>query len=575
MAAGILEQLAPLADKAAALGGKQRGDAIAASDWNAMVDVLRGLLDAVNSQETALTSTFDQRYAAKEHAHVGEVSLEWLDASLRASVGGLGSSITLRAAVDDATKTVASFAQQIATLQAHVDAQQRAFDQFALDGLDAKSALSGLDQRFAALETLRTNVTQLTAQLNGLGPNIDAVLSLRKSLTDATGKPVDVAKMQQDVAGLQTGLQNLNGLDGQPVRLRDVLVRQQNVEQALGVDGANGLDTRISAAVTAATAPLSDTLGKQIDTRIADFKTANDASLTAFRSDVTAQVATARDGLAKDAAAQIATTAQQLSTATAQQITAANTALRADVLDAANKAVQSAVAGVPAQVQSGVAALRDDLQKSLSASLSTSLAASVNAQLAATTGPLADRLTKIESDAGALRTAIPGQIQTAVTAAAADIGTQVDAKVAAARASITDALGGTVTSTVSSALAQQLAPAVDGALQARAPVIAAQVDAAVKASVQTIPTTVTREVQAQIASLALDAKFQQQQTAIAAQLTTQVNQQIAAIDAKQTTALANVNKTLSGRIDTLSTSRPVPAPVTVTKVGGSPTIAQP
>lgn len=556
MAAGILDKLAPLADKVATLGNKHRGDAIEAADWNAMIDVLHGLLDAVGGQETALTATFDARYATKVHDHVGEVTVDWLDASLRASIGAPGGPITLRATVDDVSKSVASFAQQIAMLQAQVQSQQRALDQFSVDGLDAKQVLTGFEPRVTALEGLRTNVTTLTAQLNGLAPNIDTVMKLRTTLSDATGKPIDVGKIQADVATLQTAQANLTGLDGTPVRIRDILVRQQNVEQALGVDGAAGLQTRINAAVDAAKAPLVDAVGKTVDARVADVKAAGDASIAALHTDVAAQLDTARTALSQAADAKIAAAGAQLATATTQQIATANAALRADVLDAANKNVQAAVAGVPAQVQTAVTALRGDLQKTLADSLTSSLTATVTAQLGAATAPLTDRVTKIEGDVSGLHAQIPGQIAQAVTdartATTAALTAQVDAKLATARTAIDTEVGTSVTTAVT----QAVAPAVDQALQARAPAIAAQVSTAVNASVQTIPTTVTREVQAQVAALNLDTKLQQQQTALSAQLTAQVDQKIAAVDAKQSGAIADLNTRLSSRIDSVAAAKP-------------------
>ena len=558
-AGGILDKLTPLSDKAATLGNKHRGDAIQASDWNAMVDVMRGLLDAVGGQENALTATFDARYAVKAHDHAGEVTMEWLDPGLRASIGGIGGGIALRASVDDVNKSVAAFAKQLSALQEQVQSQQRALDQFSVDGLDAKHVLSGFEQRFATLEGVRANVTALTAQLNGLSAGIDTVMKLRATLSDAAGKPIDVGKIQSDVATLKSLQDNLAGLDGKPVRVRDILVRQQNVEQAVGVDGGAGLDSRISAAVEAAKVPLAETVAKQIDARAADLKAANDASTATLRSDVAKQLDTARGALSEESATRIADVSKQLSAATAQQITVANTALRADVLDAANKSVQSAVAAVPAQVQSGVAALRGDLQKSLSDTLTSSLTATVTAQLATATAGLSSRVASVESAVGGLRDTLPAQITAAVTTArtatTAELSALVDTKVATARGAIQDG----VTNTVTTALAQQLAPAVESALQTRAPAIAAQVDAAVKSSVAAIPTTVSNEVKAQVASLQLDAKLAQQQATLTSLVTAQVDQKVAVVAANQSSALAELNTRLSSRIDSVAITKSGPA----------------
>ncbi len=77
-----LKRIAELADRLESVSGKRRGLPIEAEDWNTLVAVLRAILDIERLQEDT-SGTPDARYAPANHAHVGAVSREWLDAVLQ------------------------------------------------------------------------------------------------------------------------------------------------------------------------------------------------------------------------------------------------------------------------------------------------------------------------------------------------------------------------------------------------------------------------------------------------------------------------------------------------------------
>src|SRR5262249_60302818 len=113
MATNILDKIAALTDKLTPLGGKQRGQRIEADDWNALINVLTGLLEIDKSQEQVVEAGLDQNYARKDHQHIGEVTIDWLDPSLKSALTDSGGSGSARSALADIKKTVDSPPHQL------------------------------------------------------------------------------------------------------------------------------------------------------------------------------------------------------------------------------------------------------------------------------------------------------------------------------------------------------------------------------------------------------------------------------------------------------------------------------
>src|SRR5450756_1444233 len=242
-----LPKIADLVQRLVPLGGKQRGMPIEHDEWNAIVDVLRGMLEVEHAQEDSAQTSLEQRFALKDHDHLGQVTVAWLDPSLQASVSAGGDGVTTRTAIAQMQQQVTALSSQLATLTQTLDQHQKTLDQFAVNDVDRARALNGFDARFAGVENLRTAVTGLDSQISGLTANVNTVLDLRKSLSDATGAPIDVVNIRQDVTSLQALATNFNGVDGTPVRLRDIQLKLNEVSDAVGVGGPSGLDGRLNA----------------------------------------------------------------------------------------------------------------------------------------------------------------------------------------------------------------------------------------------------------------------------------------------------------------------------------------
>src|SRR5690348_3588647 len=103
-----LAQIAALTDVLTPLGGKVRGERIDAYDRNAIVNGLAGILGIDKNQEQVVSAGLDQNFARKDHEHIGQVTIDWLDPSLKATLADAGSSVSVRSAVAGFQKTIDS-----------------------------------------------------------------------------------------------------------------------------------------------------------------------------------------------------------------------------------------------------------------------------------------------------------------------------------------------------------------------------------------------------------------------------------------------------------------------------------
>ena len=190
-------QIAALADKLQPLGSKARGMPIEAADWNAVVGVLSDVLGIELAQETDAAVLADQKYAPVGHQHLGQVSNAWLDADLQKSTADGGGGVATRQALSDMQRQVSSLQTQVAQLTALIQAQQASTDRTASNDIDRTRLLQGFDTRLGGVEGLGASVAQVAQSQQALQANVSTVLELRKSLSDANGRPINVAGLSQ------------------------------------------------------------------------------------------------------------------------------------------------------------------------------------------------------------------------------------------------------------------------------------------------------------------------------------------------------------------------------------------
>ena len=204
----------------------------------------------IRDREDSTQSSLAQSFAAIDHVHLGQIDITWLDADLQARLGGQQSqgSVLTRTALGEATQKITSLGTEVARLSTLAETHQLLLDRASVDAADRSKVLSQFDARFAGVENLRTLVGAVSNDVNGLRGNLDTVLQLRTSLSDANGNPIDVAQLKTQIGDLQTLRDNLKGVDGNLLRMRDIEVRLNEIGDAAGVGGAGGLDQRIATA---------------------------------------------------------------------------------------------------------------------------------------------------------------------------------------------------------------------------------------------------------------------------------------------------------------------------------------
>lgn len=274
---GRLERIAALTDLLTAVDGRQRGEPIEATQWNTLVEVLRGVLEIDRGQESGLAQSLADSYAPIGHEHLGQVSLAWLDADLQNRLvtgGGTGPVSVLRNLTDVGAR-VNDLSVVVSTLTSQLETVQKRTDNTAVDELTRSSKLRTLETRFTGVEDLRALVTSVAAQVQDLGPQVQTVLDLRSQLTTAAGEPIDVRAVTVHVDGLDAGLTAAtSGVDGATLRMRDLQLAILELQDVAGV-GAGGLEQRLA------------TLGAQLQ---AGLDTRLDERLTATQQDLATMV---------------------------------------------------------------------------------------------------------------------------------------------------------------------------------------------------------------------------------------------------------------------------------------------
>ncbi|MEA2372318.1 MAG: hypothetical protein QOH12_2712 [Solirubrobacteraceae bacterium] len=373
-----LAQIGTLVERLSPLAGKTRGMTIQADDWNALVDVVNGLLGLERTQETTLDVRLEAEFAQKQHDHTGEIGIGALDAELQGRLSLDGGGVATRFQLSDFASKLDALGTELSRLTTLVQGLQGQLDRTSTDELDRATKLRGFESRFSGIEDLRGLVSGISSQVGALKPNIDAALELRSSLAG-----VDVSALQTRVTAVEDLRQNLLGADGTPLRLRDVELNVKELQDAAGVGGPGGLDTRLAAVQ----AQIQSVVEARVDSGLADARTAVTAAAAdtraALEADVGARVDQVRTDLAQAADARAvadrsgleATVSSRLDTLTAD-LNASVTTTASSLIDARLPAVsQQAADAARAAIAQATPALRDELRSTLQADVDTRLSA--------------------------------------------------------------------------------------------------------------------------------------------------------------------------------------------------------
>ena len=393
VAQGQLDRIAALIDRLRPLASKQRGMPVEAEDWNTLVDAVVGVIGIAREQERGAGTQLEERFASRAHEHLSEVDIGWLDADLKSSLSQTESTVSTRQAISALTTRIEGLAAEVARLTRTSETQQKDIDRSAVDNLERGRLLRSFEDRFGGLENLRTTVTGITQSLDGVQRNLTRVLDLGNSLSDPTGARIDVAKLRRDVADLQALGENLRGVDGSVLRMRDVELRLREVQDAVGVGQANGLDSRIAVATAAAEARSNATLDSRFEALRADVNTRNEASAAALRTQLTAEVASARTAIDNSVTSRLAEAETRSDASIETKLGARTEALRQSLLNEARAAIDTRLATLPNQIGAQVNASTAELATALRAELASGAASN----RAAMEQLLATRVAEVET----------------------------------------------------------------------------------------------------------------------------------------------------------------------------------
>jgi hypothetical protein len=347
-----LDRISKLIDALTPLGNKQRGMRIEADEWNRLVTTMLDILAIDKTQETTTRLLLEGSFAAKDHQHLGQVETVWLDPVLQQRISEGGGSLSVRTRLADVAKRVDTGAAEIARLTTIAAEQQQRNDRVSVDELERSARLRGFENRFGAVEDLRGRVTGLDAKVTGLEPAIQAVLELRAELRDPAGAPIDVSALASEVEALRKLSQNFNGVDGKPVRMRDIEIRLKQIEDVLGLVGTGGLEGRFAA--------LADQLSQRLDGRVDERIGAVRAELAAadqqLRAELDAKLADERTAAGVATDTKVAAAEARIATAVADGLRATGDSLGAELTTLVATRVADGLTGLPGQIDAAVSA---------------------------------------------------------------------------------------------------------------------------------------------------------------------------------------------------------------------------
>lgn len=457
-----LERLEALIERLQPLALKQRGELIAAADWNVMIGAL------IEIGRAALAG--DDTATIPPHEHPDQVGIGWLDPQVRQLLTGGGlKDPTIDLELGKLRRGLGGLTTRVDRVNEDVTTSRTRLEQVATNDLARANDLTRLDRKVlgaaedradiadlrSTLRTLETEVGRAVAvgaqlevdgqtiDLPGLVDRVIAVETLRDRLTRPDGELLDATTIETRLLELQGTLVTADTLTAALADLRD----------DIGAGGGFDLDTVLDAARGAgrqAAADAVDTLGtdlrSSISRRFGEIDATVEAAVSRSTTAVTDSVlATVRGEIAQAVVSGDTAVRADLTAALDQRLTA-TTQLVEQRLDTVAATVGTQVAGqVDSRLDGALGALTARLDgvegsigelggratgnESAIADLDTRLEAGRRADAtarAATRAELLERIAAVESG-------IDPRITTAVDSARSVLRTDLDASIAAVR----------------------------------------------------------------------------------------------------------------------------------------------
>ncbi len=548
-----LQRIADLVTRTGAIAKKQRGMRIEAEEWNTLVDILLGILQIERLQEDSRQTQLEQRFAPREHEHLGEVSLAWLDADLQSRIGSGTNAVSTRVTLSDMDRKIVEIQKQTEQLQSMVEAHQRALDRSAVSEIDRTKALRDFQTRFDGVANLTTLVGTLNADVGSLRTNVDTVLELRESLRDATGAPIDVAGIGREVKELQQLRESFKGIDGSPLTMKDLELRLADVSTVAGV-GNTSLDSRFADFSAQLETRFNSRTDTAINQGLTTVRTENSALAETLRGEIKSGGTAATSAATAEANRLIAANNDRQNTALDARFNTSRTEITSAALEGARGIVTQQMAQVPEIARAAAQAAANEVGRGITNDLQGKFTAEITAQVRATESRMDARIKPLETGLPALRSELPDLIGTnvnaAVTTLQASLAQQVNTQLIATQQQIQSSLNAQVTSTVNGALSN-LDTRITSAVNAQMPAITTQVNNTVASATRNLNEQVGAEVGRQIGALNLDAQIKSAVQSSTRDLQTTLAGQLAAQEARLTTLISKTADTLRGETKAL------------------------
>ena len=553
-----LERIAGLVEKLDPLANKQRGMRIEAEQWNTLVDVVLGVLQLDRLQEQRTENLLDQRFAARDHEHLGQVSLTWLDADLQARLGGGGgSAVATRQLLSEMDQKISSLSDQVAKLTAALEANQRVLDNTIVNAADKTKKLLSFEDRFKGLEDLKTSVSTLSNDVGSVRVNVDKVLDLRKSLQDESGNPINVAQVKRDVGDLQLLRDNLKGADGKLLRLRDLEVRIGEVADVVGTGGPGGLEGRFATF----SASLQDTLAGRTEVSInavkTQFQTEHAALENRLKAEIQTSSALTRDFATQQLDKQLGLTTTNFNSTLDTRLGTFKDAVTKDAVDNTKALLNQRLSEAGDQTRKDLDAAVGTLRTTLTTNLQTSLGAVLTAQIKDADTRLSQQLGAVQASTKALTDSIPGivsaRLDDALPGLQNTLGQLTATQLETTKAAIEAGLATRVSTAVSNSL-QNLDTRISTVVTQQTAGIDGKISTAVGTATRNLPANIADEVKSQIVSANLDSKISDSGKTIATQLRSELKTALADQDARTSTAIQSSVTLLQGQISAATTT---------------------
>lgn len=519
-----LERIKALADRLTPLADKQRGMRIEAEQWNTMVEVLRGILDIDRTQENVVTNVIREECAPKDHEHVGQAGLDWLDAETRERLTGAGGALS-RSALDDVNKRIEALAQEVRRLAQAVEEQQKALDRFGVNQIDWRKELFQVRDRFQGFEDVRVSVANLDKQVSGISRNVDEVLKLRGSLTDGQGKPLDFVKMQGQLDEVKTLRAALARDDGTLIRPKELETQVKGLNDLVGILGnksgggvvtapavAEDLDKRLTAIST----DLETRIGTRFDAKVREIQKGLQDEHTVVVSNLQTQFVNsfkeAKTGLEETAKGRLDETEKRLGTRFDDQLRVTADRLGKDVSAASAKTIEEKLGAlVPTQVSQEVGRRRDELETTLRSTLTAQVNGAVETQVGKVGGELGKRVATVEALATTLKTELPQRVRDQVATEKAgllsEVNANVDDKLAKTSQFLTTSLIPAKVSEAVKTTVGDLDTRIGATVQQKVADLDSRIDLVVSKRTQNLSSDVSREVETRLTALNLAAQL--------------------------------------------------------------------